>query len=239
MSGIRELHTTGQLEANAVEFTEQQAVRLEKVRALRESGIEPYPLRAERTHTSLEAIAHYEAVEARLADGRDATEVVVVGRVMAFRDMGRSTFAHLEDGEGRIQIYLRANVLGREAYEHAIKFIDLGDFLEARGHLFRTRTGEVTLEVTGWRFLAKAITPPPEKWHGLADVETRYRQRYADLFSNPEVRKIFVTRTRIISAIRRFLDSEGFLEVETPTLQPVYGGAAARPFTTYHNALDQ
>jgi lysyl-tRNA synthetase, class II len=126
-----------------------------------------------------------------------------------------------------------------DEYERAVTFIDLGDFVEARGTLFRTRTGEITLEVVGWRMLAKAVTPPPEKWHGLADVELRYRRRYADLFSNPDARRIFVIRTRLVSAIRRYLDGEGFLEVETPTLQPVYGGAAARPFTTYHNALDQ
>lgn len=222
-----------------MELNEQQQVRLQKVQALREAGIEPYPLRSDRTHTSVAAVARFEALEAGLPDGRDTEEIVVAGRVMAFRDMGRSTFAHIEDGEGRIQLYFRANILSPEEYGRVVRFVDLGDFIEARGRLFRTRTGEVTLEVTGWRMLAKAITPPPEKWHGLADVETRYRQRYADLFSNPEVRRIFVIRTRAITALRQFLDSEGFLEVETPTLQPVYGGAAARPFTTYHNALDQ
>jgi lysyl-tRNA synthetase class 2 len=222
-----------------MELNEQQQVRLDKAQALRESGIEPYPLRAERSHTTVEAVQQFEQREADLADGRDTDDISVVGRVMAFRDMGRSSFAHIEDGAGRLQLYFRANVLSRDVYEQVVKNVDLGDFVEARGRLFRTRTGEVTLEVSDWRMLAKAITPPPEKWHGLADVEIRYRQRYADLFSNPDVRRIFVTRTRAITALRQFLDAEGFIEVETPTLQPVYGGAAARPFTTYHNALDQ
>lgn len=222
-----------------MELNEQQQVRLAKVEALRAEGIEPYPLRSDRTHTNRQAIERYEQGEAGFQDGRDSEDITVVGRVMAFREMGRSVFAHIDDGDGRLQLYFRANVLGADDFQRAIRFIDLGDFVEASGRLFRTRTGEITLEVAGWQLLAKAITPPPEKWHGLTDVEIRYRQRYADLFSNAEVRQIFVTRTRMISAIRRFLDGEGFLEVETPTLQPIYGGAAARPFTTYHNALDQ
>lgn len=222
-----------------MELNEQQQVRLEKVRAMREAGIEPYPNRADRTHTSAEAIAHYESVEDQLEGGRDTESVAVVGRVMGFRDMGKSTFVHVEDGEGRIQLYFRSNILGPERYEAVTKLVDLGDFLQARGTLFRTRTGEVTVEVADWTLLSKAISPPPEKWHGLTDVEHRYRQRYADLLSNPEVRQIFVTRANIIRSLRRFLDSHGFLEVETPTLQPIYGGAAARPFTTHHNALDQ
>lgn len=222
-----------------MELNEQQQVRLEKVRAMRAEGIEPYPPRADRTHTSVEAVNRYTEIEAGLVDGRDTVEISVVGRVVAFRDMGKSSFAHLEDGHGRIQVYFRANVIGPESYEAATRRIDLGDFVQARGTMFRTRTGEVTVEVVGWSLISKAMTPPPEKWHGLTDVEQRYRQRYADLMSNAEVREIFVTRAKIISALRRFLDSEGFLEVETPTLQLIYGGAAARPFTTHHNALDQ
>lgn len=222
-----------------MDLNEQQQVRLEKVRLMREAGIEPYPPRTERSHTSADALARYEALEWQLTNGRDAEVVTVVGRVVAFRDMGKSTFVHIEDGHGRIQLYFRSNVIGPESYEAVTHRIDRGDFLQASGYLFRTRTGEVTVEVAEWTMLAKAVTPPPEKWHGLTDVEQRYRQRYADLMSNPEVREIFVTRAKIISAMRRFLDAEGFLEVETPTLQPIYGGAAARPFTTHHNALDQ
>jgi lysyl-tRNA synthetase, class II len=222
-----------------MELTEQQAVRLDKAEAMRELGIEPYPARSDRTHTSVQAIERFTSIEATTEAGRDSETVTLAGRVMSFRQMGKATFVHIEDGDGRIQLYLRANILGDEEYARFVRFVDLGDFVQCSGFLFRTRTGEVTLEGTAWSMLAKAITPPPEKWHGLADTETRYRQRYADLLSNPEVREIFVTRSRIISALRSFLDANGFLEVETPTLQPVYGGAAARPFTTHHNALNE
>ncbi|MEX1157531.1 MAG: lysine--tRNA ligase [Thermomicrobiales bacterium] len=222
-----------------MDLNEQQQVRQEKVRAMRAGGVEPYPPRSERTHTSAQALDRYASLEEQLPDGRDSQPVTVAGRVVAFRDMGKSTFAHVEDGRGRIQLYFRVNVTGPDSYEAMTRRVDLGDFVQATGILFRTRTGEVTLEVSDWTMLAKAVTPPPEKWHGLTDVEQRYRQRHADLMSNPEARAIFVTRARIISGLRRYLDAEGFLEVETPTLQPIYGGAAARPFTTHHNALDQ
>lgn len=222
-----------------VDLSEQQQVRLAKVDAMRQQGIEPYPARSSRTHNASDAIARFEAGETDWPDGRDPEPVAVAGRVMSFRQMGKATFVHVEDGHGRVQLYLRANIVGEDAYGQLIRMVDLGDFIQASGHLFRTRTGEVTIEVGSWTMLAKAVTPPPEKWHGLTDTELRYRQRSADLFSNPEVRHIFVTRARMITTLRRFLDSEGFLEVETPTLQPIYGGAHARPFTTYHNALDQ
>jgi lysyl-tRNA synthetase class 2 len=153
--------------------------------------------------------------------------------------MGKSTFAHIEDGSGRIQIYLRQDILGEEAYKFFKRDFDIGDFIGVTGYLFRTRTGEITLQANEFKMLAKSLHPLPEKWHGLKDVETRYRQRYLDLIANEEVREIFVIRARIVSALRRFLDERGFLEVETPVLQPIYGGAAARPFVTYHNVLDQ
>jgi lysyl-tRNA synthetase class 2 len=156
---------------------------------------------------------------------------------MSIRVMGRSTFAHIEDGSGRIQIYLRQNVLGEEEYEFFKGDFDIGDFIGVEGHLFRTRSGEVTVEAQRFYMLAKSLKPLPEKWHGLRDVETRYRQRYVDLIVNQDVRRVFTTRARIISAMRRFFDEHGFLEVETPILQPIYGGAMARPFTTYHNQL--
>lgn len=222
-----------------MELNEQQSVRLEKVEAMRRIGIEPYPARSDRSHTSAEALRRFEQIESTTEDTRDADPITVAGRVVSFRQMGKATFVHIEDGDGRIQLYVRANVLGDDEYAHFLRFVDLGDFVEVGGHLFRTRTGEVTVEAHSWKMLAKALTPPPEKWHGLADTELRYRQRYADLMSNPEVREIFVTRARTITGLRRFLDSHGFLEVETPTLQPVYGGAAARPFTTHHNALNE
>ena len=221
------------------ELNEQQAIRAAKLDELRQAGIEPFPTRSARTHTSQEAIERYESIEADLEDGRDPEYVTIAGRVQSIRDMGRSIFTHLEDGHGLIQIYLRKNGLLEGDISWFSDYVDRGDIIEARGSLFRTRTGEVTLEAAHWTMLSKAVSPPPEKWHGLSDVEERYRRRYVDLFSNPEVREVFRTRTRMITAIRSHLDEHGFLEVETPTLQPLYGGALARPFTTYHNELEQ
>ena len=207
----------------------QRRIKLER---LRERGIDPYPPRIQRTHTAAEAILEFEA-------GEPEREISLVGRLMSIRVMGKSTFAHIEDGSGRVQIYLRRDTLGEEAYEFFRRDFDIGDFIGATGRLFRTRSGEITLHVNDFRLLAKSLHPLPEKWHGLKDVETRYRQRYLDLIANEEARKMFVIRARIVSAVRRFLDQQGFLEVETPVLQPLYGGAAARPFVTYHNVLDQ
>ncbi|MDQ7030527.1 MAG: lysine--tRNA ligase [Ardenticatenia bacterium] len=213
------------------EFNEYQHTRYQKVLELRAQGIEPYPPRTSRTHTSREAIAAFEH-----ADEEGSTvHVTVAGRLVAWREMGKITFAHIEDGEGRLQLFFQLNTLGEENYRAARKYLDLGDFVEATGEMFRTRTGEPTVRVTSWRLLAKALTPPPEKWHGLTDVEQRYRQRYVDLMSNPDVRRVFVVRSKILRAIRDFLDKRGYVEVETPILQPVYGGAEARPFITHHN----
>jgi len=216
------------------QVNDRREQRLAKLMRLRERGIDPYPARVEYTHTAAQAIAAFE-------DAADDQEVLaqVVGRLLSVRLMGRSAFAHIADGSGRIQIYVRQDVVGEDAYDLFRREIDLGDFIEAEGQLFRTRTGEITLKVEAFRLLAKALRPLPEKWHGLKDVETRYRQRYLDLIANEQVRRIFLTRTRMVSALRRFLDERGFMEVETPILQPLYGGAAARPFTTYHNALDR
>lgn len=222
-----------------MDLNEQQARRLEKVHELREQGIEPYPPRSERTLTAEGAIERFTGLEPTLGGEPDPERQTLVGRVVAIRDMGKSVFAHIRDGSGALQIYLRRNVVGDEQLEHFKRYVDLGDFIQASGHLFRTRTGEITLEVEAYGILSKAINPPPDKWHGVTDTETRYRQRYVDLMTNEEVRRIFVVRTAAISSIRRFLDERGFLEVETPTLQPLYGGAAARPFTTHYNALDQ
>ena len=213
------------------QLNEYQRNRLEKAKRLREQGIDPYPLRTQRTHTSREAIQALE--EAPSED--DAPRVVVAGRLVALRVMGKVTFAHIEDRDGRVQLFFQLNTLGEEAYTRAKKLLDLGDIIEAEGHMFRTRTGEPTVRVEAWRMLAKALNPPPEKWHGLSDVEQRYRYRYVDLMSNPDVRRIFETRSRMIRAVRRFMDAHGFLEVETPILQPVYGGAEAEPFVTHHN----
>ena len=230
------------------EFTKLEQTRLEKLERLREMGMEPYPNRAERTHTAAEAKAALETAEA--AGDAEAPRVTVAGRLRATRPMGKITFAHIEDESGRIQLFFQANTLGKERLKLFNKLFDLGDFVQASGFLFRTRTGEITVHVEDFRMLAKAITPlPPAKdeivdgkvvRHAvLADPETRYRQRYADLAVNPEVREIFRTRAKIVRALREFLDARGFLEVETPILQPIYGGAAARPFVTYHNQLKQ
>jgi len=215
------------------ELSDLEQKRHLKLKRIKEQGIDPYPPRVHRTHTAAEAIKAYETSE------QTSEEVSLVGRLRSIRAMGKATFAHIEDGSGRIQIYLRQDILGKKSYEFFTREFDVGDFIEARGDLFRTHTGEVTVKVKDFRMLAKSLHPLPEKWHGLKDTEIRYRQRYLDLIANEEVRKVFVIRARIISALRRFLDEHGFLEVETPTLQPIYGGAAARPFTTYHQQLHQ
>lgn len=219
------------------EFGEQIEQRLNKL----ETFELPYPPRIKRQHTTTEAIRMYEAAEAELPEGSEEkpeqVNVEVAGRLVAIRIMGKSSFTHIEDGSGRIQLYFRKNDLG-EAYDNFKKNFDLGDFVSAQGYLFRTKTGEVSIHVTDFQLASKALYPPPEKWHGLKDMETRYRQRYIDLSVNPEVRDVFVKRSRIITTMRQWLDQQGFLEVETPTLQSIYGGALARPFVTHHNALD-
>jgi len=222
-------------------FGEQVEQRLNKLTYFTERGQLPYPPRIIRNYTTAEAIQLFERAEAELPEGSEEKPqiaVAVAGRLVAVRKMGKSTFAHLEDGTGRLQLYLKKNELGDELYDQFIKQFDLGDFVAAQGNLFRTRTGEVTVQVADYQMASKALHPLPEKWHGLKDVETRYRQRYLDLIANPEVRDIFVKRSKIVSAMRRFLDGQSFLEVETPALQPIYGGALARPFTTHHNALN-
>ncbi len=218
-----------------MEFSDLELERLKKLQRLRERGIEPYPARVARTHTNQQAIEAFAAKEA----GAETVEAAVVGRLVLVRPMGKASFAHIEDGTSRLQIYLKKEEVGEETYEMFLKDLDLGDFVEAQGHMFRTKTGEPTLRVAQLRIISKAIQPPPEKWHGLKDVETRLRQRYADLLANPETREVFRTRAKVVNAVRRFMDDLGFLEVETPILQPLYGGAAARPFITHHNQLDQ
>jgi lysyl-tRNA synthetase class 2 len=221
-------------------LSDLQQIRQEKVEALRERGIEPYPPRAARTDTSAQAKDRFARVEPTLAEGGDDdAELTLVGRVVSRRHQGKTIFSHIRDGSGEIQLYIRRDDIGEDAFEDFLKLYDLGDFVQANGWLFRTRAGEVSLRVSELTLLSKALNAPPEKWHGLQDVETRYRQRYADLIANEEVRAVFVARSKIVSSIRRFLDSRGFIEVETPTLQPLYGGAAARPFTTTHHALGQ
>ena len=214
------------------EFYQQ---RLAKLARLQERGTEPYPSRFQRTHSAAEAVALFE----QQADPNTHTleQVIVAGRITALRVMGKASFLDLRDGSGKVQAYFKADGLG-ERYQD-VRDLDLGDFLGVSGPLFRTRTGEVTVEAQDFTVLAKALQPPPEKWHGLTDVETRYRHRSLDLMSNEEARAGFAVRSRIVSAMRRFLDDRGFLEVETPMLQPQAGGAMARPFITHYNALGQ
>ena len=195
-----------------------------------------YPASVRRTHEAAKAVALFERAERA---GREQTRraITVAGRVTAVRDMGRAAFVDVRDGSGPLQLHLRRDVL-KEQFE-LLPLVDLGDFVEATGRLFRTRHGEVTVAVTRWRVIAKALRPPPEKWHGLADVETRYRQRHLDLMANERSREIARTRAKVLAAVRRFFHRRGFMEVETPVLQDRAGGAAARPFQTYHNALDR
>ena len=222
-----------------MDLSELQEIRRQKADQLREQGVDPYPPRAQRTHTTAQALARFEAIENDLGGGEDSAPIVVAGRVVSRRHQGKTIFAHIRDGHGDLQLYLRRDEVGEESFTTFLKLYDLGDFLQVTGRLFRTRMGEVSLRVVGVTLLTKALNAPPEKWHGLTDVETRYRQRYVDLLANADVRRIFEIRSRTITALRRFLDARGYLEVETPVLQPLYGGAAARPFTTHHNTLDQ
>ncbi len=223
-------------------LSDQEQQRLLKLERLREAGIDPYPARANRTHTAAEAIAALQASP----EGAEPILVSVVGRLAGIRVMGKSSFAHIEDGTGRIQLYLRRDVVADEMYEIFKGDLDLGDFVEATGQMFYTRTGEASIRVDKLRVLSKALRPLPvvkekdgQVFDAFGDKELRYRQRYVDLAVNAKVREIFRVRSRIVSAVRRFLDERGFLEVETPVLQPIYGGAAARPFVTYHNQLKQ
>ncbi len=227
------------------ELSNLERQRLAKLEWLRDQSVDPYPRRVERTHTIAEAIAAYESTE----EGEEV-QVAVTGRIVSTRIMGKSSFAHIEDGSGKVQLFIRINEVGEKSYELFRKGYDLGDFVGAKGMMMRTRTEEVTVRVRELRLLAKAISPLPVvkeqevngqvvRYSAFSDVETRYRQRYADLAVNPEVRQVFWTRAHTVAALRRFFDDHGFIEVETPILQPIYGGAAARPFVTHHNQLHQ
>ena len=209
--------------------------RLKKLEDLSSAGIDPFPSTFAVTHYAGDLVAQYNAAdEAALAA---APPVRLGGRVRSLRGHGKASFAHLQDGTGRIQIYVRQDGVGEDAYR-LFKTVDVGDFLGVVGRLFRTRTGELTIQAQELTLLAKALRPLPDKWHGLSDVEVRYRQRYVDLLANEPVAELFRRRARIIGEIRRFFDARGYLEVETPMMHPIPGGAAARPFTTHHNALD-
>jgi lysyl-tRNA synthetase class 2 len=209
--------------------------RLRKLADLTRDGIDPYPSRFPVTHAAGDLTSRYAAAEeAALAT---VDPVAVAGRVLSLRGHGKAAFAHLRDQTGKIQIYVRQDTVGEPAYR-LFRRVEVGDFLGVTGRLLRTRTGELTIQVETLTLLAKTLRPLPDKWHGLSDVEVRYRQRYVDLIANPPVAETFRRRARIVAEIRRFFDARGFLEVETPMMQPIPGGAAARPFVTHHNALD-
>lgn len=219
---------------NPENMGDQELARYEKLQALIAAGIDPYPARVTRTHTIAAARALYESGES------GEITVSVTGRLKAIRVMGKVSFADIEDGTGSIQLLVRRDSLPDGWYNDVWKrMIDLGDFVGATGFLTITRTGEVSVDVQSMQFLSKTLRTMPDKWHGLKDQEKRYRRRYVDLIANAEVRDLFRTRSAILRAIREYLDGEDFLEVETPILQPVYGGAAARPFVTHHNQLHQ
>jgi lysyl-tRNA synthetase class 2 len=219
------------MENHMEETSELLLHRHEKLKRLKEKNINPYPYNYKKTHTSSEIIQNNEKLQNK------QTEVKIAGRMVSLRLHGKSLFAHLQDGAGKIQIYVKSDEVGKEKFE-LFDLLDLGDFLGVTGKVFKTKTGEITIRATDFCILAKSMRPLPEKWHGLQDKELRYRQRYVDLIVNEEVKRIFLFRTELIKAIRKFLDDLGFVEVETPILQPLYGGAFARPFVTHHIALD-
>jgi lysyl-tRNA synthetase class 2 len=209
--------------------------RLSRIREIEALGYRPYGRRFDFTHTIPEIVSGY--------GGKTAEELLpqvrvrVAGRLMTLRHMGKAGFAHVQQNGERLQIYVKKDAVGERDFQ-LFKLLDIGDIVGVEGYLFRTRTGELSIHAEKLEFLSKTLLSMPEKWHGLEDVEIRYRQRYLDLIANPEVRKVFVTRARIVSSLRRQLEARGFIEVETPMMQPLYGGATARPFVTHHNTLD-
>jgi len=218
------------------DVSEQTEVRRRKLLDLKESGLTLYPNDYKPNHCASEIIAAFSS----LTDDRltaDQTNFSLAGRIMGIRSFGKAAFFHLQDRTGRLQVYVRRDRIGDKEYQF-FKSLDVGDIVGAWGHLFRTKTKELTLEAQGIRLLSKCLRPLPEKWHGLADIEARYRQRYVDLMVNREVREVFEKRSRIIRLIRKFFEEREFLEVETPMMQSIPGGAAAKPFITHHNTLD-
>jgi len=217
------------MESHLDNYNEQMLVRLEKLKSLRKLGIEPYADKFERSHISTQIIENFTELENQ--------EVSIAGRIMSKRDQGKVNFIHIHDINGRIQIYMRMDEVGEQNFE-LIKTLDIGDIIGVNGIVFRTQRGEISVKAKEVTLLAKSLRPLPEKFHGLTNVETRYRQRYLDLIMNAEVKETFIVRSRIIRAMRDYLEGKGFLEVETPTLMTIPGGAVARPFITHHNTLD-
>ncbi|MGI2329747.1 lysine--tRNA ligase [Planococcus sp. YIM B11945] len=218
------------------ELNDQILVRRQKMQTFRDNGIDPFGARFERTHLSQDIINEYSELSKEELE-ETPHEVVIAGRIMTKRGKGKAGFAHLQDLKGRIQIYVRKDAIGEEAYGY-FNSADLGDIVGVKGTVFKTNVGELSVKAKEVEFLTKSLRPLPEKFHGLKDVEQRYRQRYLDLLTSDSSKETFILRSRIIQSMRRYLDGEGFLEVETPMLHSIAGGAAARPFVTHHNALD-
>jgi lysyl-tRNA synthetase class 2 len=206
--------------------------RRTKLEKIREMGINPFPYRFEKDTDSADVFENFEELE------KSEKPLTLAGRIMTVRLMGKAAFCHIQDEKGKIQLYVRKDVVGEEIFK-LFKLFDIGDIIGVKGPAFRTKMGEITIKAEDLTLLSKSLHPLPEKWHGLKDIETRFRQRYLDLIANPEIKELFRQRSSLIKAARNFLDGEGFLEVETPILQPLYGGASARPFKTFHNALDR
>jgi lysyl-tRNA synthetase, class II len=211
-------------------------LRKDKLKQIEALGQSAYPYRYETTHTIPQVVEEFSAKTGR-SWSRRGSSVSVAGRLMSIRVQGKAGFAHLQQGGKRLQIYVRLDSVGEQGFQ-LYKLLDIGDYIGVKGYLFRTRTNELTVHVDEITFLVKDLLPLPEKWHGLQDVETRYRRRYVDLTMNPEVREVFTKRAKVVQSMRRFLDAHGFVEVETPMMHPIAGGAVAKPFTTHHNALD-
>ncbi|MFC5530052.1 lysine--tRNA ligase [Cohnella yongneupensis] len=218
------------------ELSELLQIRRDKLDTLRGLGIDPFGTKFNRTHEAGKIVAAYADLTKEDLD-EQAVEVSLAGRIMTKRAMGKASFAHVQDLSGKIQIYVRADSIPEHKYQ-AFDLLDIGDMIGVKGVVFKTKTGELSVKASDIEVLTKSLLPLPDKFHGLKDVETRYRQRYVDLIVNPDVQKTFITRSRIIQSMRRYLDDRGYLEVETPTLHAIAGGASARPFITHHNALD-
>lgn len=211
---------------------ELRKIRLKKLEAIQKAGILAYPGAVKRTHTINAALKNFVKFSSQ------KKEIILTGRIMSLRGHGGATFFDVEDGTGKIQVFLKKDGVGETAYKFFIDNFDIGDFIEVRGILFKTKAGEKTLEARSYKMLAKSLRPLPEKWHGIQDIEERFRKRYLDLIFNKDVKEKFILRSRIIKELRLFFEKEGFIEVETPILQPLYGGTEAKPFKTHLNALD-
>ncbi|MDR4888536.1 lysine--tRNA ligase [Fredinandcohnia sp. QZ13] len=221
---------------NHEELNDQLIVRREKLHTLREMGVDPFGKRFERTHSTRELIDLYDGFTKEQLDEKEVS-VTIAGRIMTKRGKGKAGFTHIQDLTGQIQLYVRLDAVGEEPYE-VFNLADLGDIVGVSGTVFKTKVGELSIKASSLELLSKALRPLPDKFHGLKDVEQRYRQRYLDLIMSPESKETFITRSKIIRAMRRYLDDHGYLEVETPMMHSIPGGASARPFITHHNALD-